>query len=223
MLRSAWLIARKDLRLMAQAGQGLVQALLLGLLLVFVFSLSRPAGEVFPAQAAAAVFWLATVFAVVLVYNALFALEEQAGARVGLLLSPAPVQSVWLGKAAAGLLLLLVCQAVLGPAAVVFLGQDPSGSLAGLVLVVLGVDWGLAVLGALLGAMSQGQAARESLLSVVLFPLLAPLLLGGIKLLTGWSAGEALDGRWLGIVAAFDAVFTAVALVLFPFAYSGEE
>ncbi|MFW5836857.1 MAG: heme exporter protein CcmB [Desulfovibrionaceae bacterium] len=223
MLRAAWLIAAKDLRLMVQAGQGLIQALLLGLLLVFVFSLSRQAGELFPAQAAAAIFWLATVFAVVLVYNALFALEEQAGARVGLLLSPGPAQAVWLGKAAAGFALLVVCQAVLGPAAIVFLGQSPQGGLWPLLLTVLAVDVGLAAVGALLGAMSQGQAARESLLSVVLFPLLAPVLLGGIRLLTGWSEGEALDRNWLGVVAAFDAVFTAAALVLFPFVYSGEE
>ncbi|MDK2957146.1 MAG: heme exporter protein [Desulfovibrionales bacterium] len=223
MLRAAWLVALKDLRLMLQAGQGLAQALLLGLLLVFVFSLSRPPGEIFPAQSAAAIFWLASAFAVVLVYNALFSLEEQAGARVGLLLSPAPVQAVWLGKASAGFLLVLACQAILGPAAVVFLGQDVSGGFLSLALVVLGVDWGLAVLGALLGAMSQGQAARESLMSVVLFPLLAPLLLAGVKLLTGWCGGAALDGSWLGIVGAFDAIFTAAALALFPFAYSGEE
>ena len=38
MLKAACLIARKDLRLVLSRGAGLVQALLLGLLLIFVFS-----------------------------------------------------------------------------------------------------------------------------------------------------------------------------------------
>ncbi len=54
MLRSAWLIAVKDLKLAAGGGQGLAQTMLLGLLIIFVFSLSRPAGEPTPPQAAAA-------------------------------------------------------------------------------------------------------------------------------------------------------------------------
>ena len=45
MLKAACLIARKDLRLVLSRGAGLVQALLLGLLLIFVFSLSRETGE----------------------------------------------------------------------------------------------------------------------------------------------------------------------------------
>ena len=47
-------MAAKDLRLAAGGGQGLVQAVLLGLLLIFLFSLSRPTTELVSPQAAAA-------------------------------------------------------------------------------------------------------------------------------------------------------------------------
>ena len=50
MLKAACLIARKDLRLVLSRGAGLVQALLLGLLLIFVFSLSRETGETMSGQ-----------------------------------------------------------------------------------------------------------------------------------------------------------------------------
>ena len=225
MLRSALALARKDLRLMASGGQGLVQALLLGLLLIFVFSLSRPAGELVPAQGAAAIFWLATAFGQVLIFNGLYSLEEQGGARMGLMLAPVPEFSIWLGKAMAGLVLLLACQAVFIPAVAVFLGQDMKGSLSLALLILGAADWGLVAMGSLLGALAQGQAARESLLSVILFPLLLPVLLAAIRITSGVFSGLEPEawGDWLGLAGAFDALFTGAALILFPFVYSGED
>lgn len=231
MLRSAWLIARKDLKLAAGGGQGLAQTMLLGLLIIFVFSLSRPAGEPTPPQAAAAVFWLATAFGLVLVFNLLYSLEEAGGARLGLLLSPAPVQAVWLGKALAGLALLLLAQALFLPAVVAFLGQDlgaPAEVAWPCLGAALAVDWGLVAVGSMLGALAQGQAARESLLSVALFPLLIPALLAGVRAgaaLFGAAAGapEPLDPAWLTLALAFGALYSGAALILFPFVYSGEE
>lgn len=225
MLGAALAMARKDLRLALAGAQGLVQTVLLGLLLIFIMSLSREPGEMVPPLAASAVFWLATAFGQVLVFNFLYSLEEAEGARLGLLLAPAPVQAVWLGKAVAGWVLLFCCQLVFAPAAVAFLGQRLEGSwLLGLA-VVAGADWGLCALGSLLGALSVGRSSRESLLTVVLFPLLVPVLLAGIRLLETVLSGQGLDtvAAWSGTVGAFDAVFTAAALVLFPFLYTGEE
>ncbi len=226
MLKLAVVICLKDLRLILTRGAGLVQALLLGLLLVFLFSLSLDAGERLAPQAAATMFWLASAFCQVLVFNMLYALEEENGARLGLLVLPAPSQGIWLGKGLAGLLLLICAQAVFLPAAFVFLGQNPGAepgpALAGLLLT----DAGMAASGSLLGALSVGRAGRESLLSIVLFPLMIPLLLAGIQLGTAGFGPALLPGAaqgWLGLAAAFDAVFLAAGLILFPFVYTGED
>ena len=123
MLRLSLAVARKDLALSLARGNGLVQALLLGLLLLFVFSLAQGPGERVGPQAAAAMFWLSSAFSQVLIFNRLYDLEEVNAARLGLALCPAPIQGVWLGKMLAGLLLLLLAQAVFLPAAMIFLGQ----------------------------------------------------------------------------------------------------
>lgn len=225
MLSGALTIAAKDLRLVVARGGGLVQALLLGLILLFLFSLARVPGQEFAPQAAAAIFWLATLFCQVLLSNALYSLEEVNGARMGLLLSPTPIHAVWLGKAIAGSILLLAAQALFIPATVVFLGVGLEGAplmgLAGLLLV----DMGLVAMGSLLGALAQGQAARESLLSVILFPLLVPVLLAGVRLGAMAFSPLVVDpaGPWLGLAAGFDALFAAAGLILFPFIYSGGE
>jgi len=225
MLTASARIAAKDLRLVLSGGVGLVQPVLLGLLLIFVFSLSRPAGEVTPESAAAGIFWLATLFAQVLIFNTLYSQEEVTGARKALLLAPVPPQAVWLGKCLAGGALLLASQLVFAPAAVVFLSQGLFGSWLGALGALVMVDAGIVVLGSLLGALSQGQAARESLLSIILFPLLIPVLLAGIRIGSAFFAGKdyADLAGWYGMGLAFDAVFIGAALILFPFIYSGED
>jgi heme exporter protein B len=217
-------VARKDLRLFLGQGTGLVQSLLLGLLLIFVFSLSRqPGGQMTP-QAAAAVFWMSSAFCQTILFSALYAHEEINGQRQGLILAPAPVQGIWLGKALAGAFLLLAAQILFFPAAVIFLGQEPGSSWplgAGILLLT---DLGMACIGSLLGALSQKPAARESFLSLLLFPLQIPLLLAGISLGATAFGAPSPSGplSWFGLSLAFDAVFLAAGLVLFPHLYTGE-
>ncbi|WP_207264286.1 heme exporter protein CcmB [Desulfovibrio sp. Huiquan2017] len=225
MLKRTFVIAGKDLKLSLSGGQGLVQAVLLGLLLIFLFSLSKPLGGAISPQAAGAIFWLASAFGLVLVFNDLFAIEEMNGARIGILSSPAPVHAVWLGKGLAGFSLLFVSQLVFLPATAAFLGQSVHGPWWLLWVTLLGADAGLVIIGALLGALSQGQAARESLLSVIVFPLLLPVLLSGITLFGLCFSPEHTMGydKWLGLIFAFDSLFGGAGLFLFPFVYSGEE
>ena len=225
MLNAALLIARKDLRLIVCGGAGIVQTLLLGLLLIFVFSLAQQPGDVIPPQTAATIFWLASAFCLVLAGTMSHSLEEAGDVRLGLLLAPVPVQAIWLGKALGMLAILLLAQAVFLPAVVAFLRQTPyQASLSSLAALLL-IDLGLAAAGSLLGALAQSRSARESLLSILLFPLILPLLLAGIRcgetLFSPADAGPLTD--WLALAAAFDAVFLAAGLVLFPYVSTCED
>lgn len=229
MLRTARLIAAKDMRLILARGSGLSQALLLGLLLIFVFSLSMDIGQVMTPQAAAATFWMASAFCQVLIFGMLYNIEEVNSARLGLLLLPVGIEAVWLGKALAGLFLLLCAQLFFLPATIIFLGQDISSFWSEALLILFLVDIGIACLGSLLGALSQGQAVRESLFSIIIFPLLVPVLLAGIRagaaafntLPTGVDVQELRT--WISITGSFDAIFMGAGLLLFRFIYSGED
>ena len=224
MIASSLAMARKDLRLAFAGGQGPVQAVLLGLLLVFIFSLSAAPGERFSPQQAMAIFWLCSSFGVVLIFSLLFRFEEENDTATALLLSPLPVQGLWLGKTLAGLVLLLLCQVFFFPAAFVFLGLDPGGNASLMPLMVLVVDLGLCILGGLIGAMGHGQGAKDALLTIIVFPLQIPLLLGGIRIGVGFMQGASLAavGDWFGLILAFDAVFAGAALFLFPHVFRGE-
>ena len=77
MIKTALLLAKKDLTIILGRSAGLCQALLLGLLLIFLFSLSLQNGESLSPHAASTMFWLASVFCQVLIFQMLYAVEEQ--------------------------------------------------------------------------------------------------------------------------------------------------
>jgi len=224
MFKRAGVLAVKDIRLMFAGGGGPIQAVLLGLLLVFMFSLGSPSGIPVSSRAAATVFWLASAFSLILIYNNLYMVEERSGARIGLVLAATPVQVIYLGKIIAGFILVFLTQIFFFPAIIVFLGQEVSGNFFIALGAVLGVDLGMAVIGGLLGAAAQGAGVKDSLLSIIIFPLLMPILLAGIRLLDGFMASGNYPeaGQWFMVVFAFDAIFAGAALVLFPFLYSGD-
>ncbi len=223
MFRAIFALIGKDIKL--ARGQGLIQALLLGLLLLFVFSLAQEIGTKMSAQSAAAIFWLSSAFCQVLVFNMLYGIEETNGARHGLVLMPFPIQVVWIAKGISGLVLIFLAQIVFLPATIIFLGQSISEFWPQALLIIVLVDIGIAACGSLLGALAQGQAARESLLSIILFPLLIPLLLAGIRVGTAGFSNAMPEGLvdWIGLALAFDALFLGAGLLLFEYIYVGED
>ena len=228
MMRAVRAMARKDLALhLARKSVGMVQPVLLGLLLIFLFSLSLAVGETMSAQGAAAVFWMSTIFCQVFIFNTLYTHEEHEGQRTALLLAPVPIQSVWLGKLVAGFCMLLFAQCVFFPAVLVFLGQRVNETWPLALAMLMAVNVGITVLGSLLGALAQGNSARESLFSVILFPLLIPVLLAGIQtfstLFSPPLPGVGANTSWFSVVLGFDAIYGAAALILFPYLFTADE
>ncbi len=215
----------KDTRLALVGGSGILQAILQGLLLIFLFSLSREIGVLVPAQASATIFWLASIFSVVLIFANLFSYEETNNCRVGLLSSPIHATSIWLGKFLSGFLLLFLTQCSFFPASIVFLQLTIKGSLFSVFAVLILVDMALASIGVLIGALTQGKGSKESLFSVILFPLLLPVLLAGIRLFTIFFAGLSTEEvfSWASLLVAFVALFLSAGMVLFPSIYNAEE
>jgi heme exporter protein B len=83
-------------------------------------------------------------------------------------------------------------------------------------LLLLGTV-GFVAAGTLFSAMTVRTRARELVLSVVLFPLIAPALLAGVvatrEVFGGAGLAETLG--WIRILAAFDVVFVAGGVLLF--------
>jgi heme exporter protein CcmB len=217
-LRAAWLIARKDLRIEARSRE-LVSTVLffaLAVVLIFVFALIR--GGRATDDAGAGVLWVAIMFSGTLALGRTFERERQAETIRALLLAPVERGAVYLGKLLTVCLLMAAVEIVLVPVTGV-LFDAPFWRAPVLVagLVAAGTV-GVAAVGTLFAAMLMRVGSRDVLLPVLLFPMSVPVVIGGVMGTSAVIAPEpalAAAQTWLAMLIFFDAVFITIALWTF--------
>lgn len=168
-------------------------------------------------EAAPGLIWVAFILAGVLGLAKSFSQEREQGSLEGLLLTPVPRGTIYLGKMLGNALFLSVILALLVPLAGLLLGVDLRGAAGPLTLALLGGVLGFSALGTLLGGVTAQVAGREVLLPLLLFPLLVPLLLVEVHLTQAILAGEPLASQasWLRLLGAFDGIFLVVSYLVF--------
>jgi heme exporter protein CcmB len=218
LLRAAWLIAKKDVRLEARSRELLYTTLFFAIACVVIFSFAFVRGGIAIDNAAAGILWVAIAFSGTLALGRTFERERQAETLRALLLTPVERPAIYLGKLTGVLVLLIGVELVLVPA-VAFLFAAPIGRapwlLAGLLLAG---TVGFASVGTLFSAMLVRAQSRDVLLPVVLFPITLPALVGGMQGTAAIFASApdlALAGIWLTMLVFFDAVFVTLALWTF--------
>jgi heme exporter protein CcmB len=218
-LRAAWLIARKDLRVEWRSRELMYTTLFFAMACVLVFSFAFVREDGRPIEnAAAGILWVAIAFSGTLALGRTFERERQAETLRALLLAPVERASIYLGKLLALLALLFGIEALLVPI-VGILFQAPMLRAPGLLaaLVIAGTV-GFAVIGTLFAAMLVRAQSRDVLLPVVLYPLTVPVIIAGVR---GTGAIFAVEPNlpmaqtWLAMLVFFDVVFLTVALWTF--------
>ena len=216
-----WLaILRKDVALELRTRQS-VAAMVLFSVTVFVlfhFGLDRDQVE---GDVASGVLWVTILLATVLGVNRLFAAERDGGALDGVLLAPIDRTSIYVAKAGALFLYLVVLELVAVPAfAVLLLGPGLGGAFPELLAILALADVGLAAVGALVAGIAAEARTRDLIVPLMLLPLVVPVLIAAANatkpLLERVSAPEDL-GRWLGFMGLFDIVFVLLSVAVFDF------
>jgi len=217
-LRTAWLIARKDLRVEMRSREMIYTTLFFAVSVVLVFSFAFVRDGKAVDNAAAGILWVAIAFSGTLALGRTFERERQAETLRALLLAPVERAAVYLGKLFAVLGLLLLVELLLVPL-VALLFQAPLGRAPGLFLALVATgSLGFAAVGTLFAAMLVRAESRDVLLPVVLYPVTLPALVGGIQGTAAIFSPEpdlALAETWLSMLIFFDAVFVTLALWTF--------
>ena len=215
MWRDALLVASKDLRIEARSRVATNQVAPFAVLVLILFGFALDPDRGVLARASAGLFWLTVLFAALLAVQRSFAVEAADRAGDGLRLSGLDPAGIFLGKAAAVAVELVVLQALLAVGVTVFY----DARLGGVALIVATsalATVGLAAAGTLYGALAAGLKVRETLLPLLLLPVVAPVLLGGAR---AWEAalGVGLDDgwRWVQLLGVFATVYVAFGMVGF--------
>lgn len=215
MWRDALLVAGKDLRIEMRSRVALWQVLPFAVLSLVLFAFALGPGPEVLRRAAPGLFWLAVLFSTVLATQRSFAIESGEGTRDGLRLSGIDPAGVFLGKAAAVALQLIALQAVLWCGiALLFHVRVHVFWLA--IVASLLATIGLACAGVLYGALSAGLRVRETLLPLLVLPIVAPVLLAGSRAWEAAANGSIATGlSWLRILGPFAVVYLVVGIVLY--------
>lgn len=189
-LRWTWLVAAKDLRAEFRSGGRLPAMAAFVVLAGFLFAVSLDRTQVPGRNVAAGLLWLVVLFAATAGAGRAFDLEDRDGAFRHVLLSPASRSSVFLGKTAANLVLIWIATGLAFFALTAFLGVRSPGPLASHGAVLLPGTVGLAAVGTLFGRVSSHSSLGDTLLPVLAFPLLTPVVFFGATATTRLFLGR---------------------------------
>ncbi|HEY7042463.1 MAG TPA: heme exporter protein CcmB [Nocardioidaceae bacterium] len=220
MLRTLRLVAGKDLRIEARSRVAANQVLPLAVLVLVLFAFALDPDSGVLRRATPGLFWLTVLFALVFTVQRSFALETADDAQDMLRLSALEPAGIFLGKAAALLAELLLLELGLGVGIIVL--YDAPTRAAGVVLLLVAAvaaTCGLAAVGTLYGGLAAGLRVRDTLLPLLLLPVVAPVLIGASR---AFEAALGIGDRaisegwpWVGLLTVFALAYTALGLVVF--------
>jgi heme exporter protein B len=216
-LRAALLVLGKDLAIERRTREIVVSTGLFSLLVAVLASLSFYLDEVDARAVAPGVLWIAVSFSGVLAVGRSFSRERDNEAMRGLLLAPIPPSGIYVGKVLSTLVFLGLVEAVLVPIVALLYRVDlVRVMLPTLPVLALGT-LGQVLAGTLFGALTVRTGARDLLVAVLVFPLVAPALLAAVVATREiFAPGELTQTlRWCQILLAYDLVVGAGGIWMF--------
>ena len=218
-MRLVWAVARKDLLIELRTRERLTAMGAFVVLIGILFSFSINTAVVRPQDMAAGLIWMTIIFGGMMGMGRTFRLEEEEGALSGILQSPIPLDALYLGKVVGNFILLSMMVALVFVVFTAFFRLQFAGSLITLLGVVAFGLLGFVSLTTLFSAMATRSSMGESLLPVLVFPLLVPVVVFGTsateRLFAGRPVAE-VSGN-LRILVAFAILFTVASAGLFRF------
>ena len=216
-LRKVFAIVWKDVRAELRTKDILSSMLVFAALAVVIFQFAFDLRADNARLVLPGVVWIAITFSGVLGLNRSFILEQDRGSMEGLLLAPMDRSVIYFGKLIGNLLFIFAVELVLLPLASIFFNVwivTPS-----VLLVVFLGTIGFAAVGTLFAALSVNTRAREVMLPILLFPIMVPVLIAGVRAMGALLDGETLKevSQWLRLLVAYDVIFIAAAFLLFDF------
>lgn len=183
-------------------------------LLLFSFSIGPNAAAL--RLYAAGFLWLAILLSSTLMLSESYLAEMENHALEGLLLLPVSPRIIYYGKALANTIQLIILGVALIPVMVVLYDAGTTEIPRLLLIVILG-SAGVSAPGTLYAAMTSQARAKQTLLPLLLFPLIVPVLLAAVKATSLAILGDPMEQSrsWITLLAAFNAIYWSLCGLLF--------
>ena len=214
-LRKTGAIAMKDLRAELRGREVFSTMTMFSVLAVIIFGMAFDLRVPSAEMVAPGVLWVIILFGGVLGLNRSFGAEMDRGTLPALLMAPMDRSAIYFGKVLANFLFTFATGLVI--LLIMFFVFDVNMLQPLIFLAVALGTLGSVGVGTIFAALTATTRARESMLPILLLPVMVPVFVAGVALTAAVVDGRNLSsaGNWLGILAGFDLVFLVVAYLLF--------
>jgi heme exporter protein B len=213
--RKVWAVMAKDLRAELRAKESLSVMIAFSLLAILVFGLAFDLRVPESAMVVPGVVWVVILYSGVLGLNRTFGAEVDRGTLAALLLAPVDRSAIYFGKLLGHLSFMLLNAAIVLPFALVLFDTNLLQPWI-LVGVLLGTV-GYTAVGTLFAALAASSRARDSLLPILLLPVMIPIFMAGIAITAAVLDGDSVGDfqRWLWVMVVYDLLFLTVSYLVF--------
>ena len=217
-----WTHLVKDLRIEWRSLDAIVSMLFFAGLVVVLFSLAFDPRAAVSQGIAGGVLCVATMFASVSALNQAWAREIRHQVMDAQRMTPSSGAQLYFAKVLVNFIFVTVVQVALAPFFFVMYNLHIAGPAWVLALILPLGTWALVCNGVFFAALSIRSRNRELLLSLILFPIFIPALLGMVQATTAVLTGDNDPWLWIKMLTGYDIIFTTVSLLLFDVVFHAE-
>jgi len=210
-------LAAKDIRIELRTREALASMVIFSLLVIVLFHFGFAELGANAVVFAPGALWVTFTFSAMIGLSRSFSMEEMNGCLRGLLLCPHDRGVIYAGKTAAAVVTVTAASSVTLVLFTILFNLPVSGNILLIwVVMFLGIA-GIAAVGTLFSAMSQGTRMRQTLLPVLVLPVILPQVVFGMnttaKLLGTGDLGS-IPANLVGMLA-FDVILATVGVLTF--------
>ncbi|UCD92070.1 MAG: heme exporter protein CcmB [Methanobacteriota archaeon] len=208
-------LAVKDLKVEFRTLRMIVTMLIFSLMVVMAFRFAFLFYNRDIEPSVAPILWVTFTFAGMFGLVSSFSREKDTGSLQGLMLCPTGRWSIYLGKLLSNLALLLIVDFSALLFFAVFFNFDFHGNILPLIGIVILGTVAFAVIGTLIAALSVNARGRESLLTILMVPLIIMTILLPSIDATSKVLESTFPENEIRMLAMFSIVYLALSYVLF--------
>ena len=216
-------IAHKDLRSEWRAREIIGTMMAFSVLAVVIFGMAFDLRVPEADMVVPGVFWVIILFSGVMGLNRSFGAEVDRGSLAALLMAPVDRSAIYFGKMLASLIFMLSTELLIIPVILVMFDINLMRFWI-LVGALLGTI-GYVAVGTLFAGLTANTRSRETMLPVLLLPVMVPIFVAGVALTAGVIDGKEFSDfrHWVGILVGYDLIFLTVAYMVFDMIWEDAE
>ena len=209
------ILIKKDIKIEFQTKETLVTLCLFGLLIITVFSLSTENNSLINQNFGAGILWSSVIFAGSIAMVKFFYHEEQNKTLQSLMVMPLPSELILFSKSIVFFLFLSISEIIIFLISSVLFNLNIFSLKLILGSIVFNI--GYSVVGSFFGVISSKSSSKEILLTMLLIPIITPILMFIIATTNDVIRSELNSNFqiWLGVGISFDIIFLTLMSYLF--------